>query len=209
MTEFGVDLDYRPSSYFWPLDLNKHLLTSIKGDLRREFVRGKLEENDLDSVSQEILHSDLEESERLLAGRFHPAFMGGEYLPEVEERELEIARITIASTTYDVTVVRATLINQQIHYRVVDEYDDDTLSNKTECTSSKPLTLGELEAFLNGAWTLFDVLDMNFQHVDYDLDSMLDFVMPSSEFYPDFGTLYHNRIIAWRLEKIKSLGLED
>ncbi|MCG7932567.1 MAG: hypothetical protein N0E44_21335 [Candidatus Thiodiazotropha lotti] len=209
MTDFGIDLDYRPSSYFWPHDLDKHLLTSIKGDLRREFVREKLEENSLDSVSQELLHSELTESEKHLAGRFHPAFMGGEYLPEVEAREIEIARVSIASTTHDVTVVRACKTGQIIHYRVVDEYDGDTLSSNTECTSEKPLSLGELEAFFNGAWPLFDVLDMNFEHVDYDLDSMLNFVMPSSEFYPNFSTLYINRIIAWQLEMIKKLDLEE
>ncbi|MCG7907178.1 MAG: hypothetical protein JAY95_11685 [Candidatus Thiodiazotropha taylori] len=209
MNDLGIDLDYRPSSYFWPLDLEKHLLTSIKGDLRREFVRSMLEENSLDSVHQELLHSELDEFEKKLAGLYHPAFMGGEYLPGADAREIEIARITIASTTLDVTVVRARKAGQEIHYRVVDEYDGDTLTNNTECTSVKPLTLSELEAFFNGAWPLFGVLNMNFKHMDYDLDSMLNFVMPSSEFYPDFGELYYKRITAWQLEMTKSLDLND
>lgn len=209
MTDFGIDLDYRPSSYFWPLDLDKHLLTSIKGDLRREFVRSMLEENSLDSVHQELLHSELDEIEKHLAGLFHPSFMGGEYLPDAEAREIEIARITIASTTHDVTVVRARKTGHEFHYRVVDEYDGDTLSNNTECTSVKPLTLGELEAFFNGAWPLFDVLDMNFEHVAYDLDSMLNFVMPSSEFYPEFSELYYKRITAWQLKMAKPLDFDN
>jgi hypothetical protein len=209
MNDLGIDLDYRPSSYFWPLDLDKHLLTSIKGDLRREFVRNVLENNSLDSVHQEHLHSELDRFEKMLAGHVHPAFMGGEYLPVAEAREIEIARITIASTTLDVTIVRARKTGQEIHYRVVDEYDGNTLSNNTVCTSVKPLTLGELEAFFNGAWPLFSVLNKNFKHMDYDLDSMLNFVMPNSEFYPDFGKLYNKRITARQLEMTKSLDLND
>ena len=37
----------------------------------------------------------------------HPMFMGGNYLPDAEEGEVEIARIEISSTTRDVTCVFA------------------------------------------------------------------------------------------------------
>ena len=39
--------------------------------------------------------------------RVHPMFMGGNYLPDTEDGEVEIARIEIASTTRDVTCVFA------------------------------------------------------------------------------------------------------
>ena len=55
-------------------------------------------------------------------GRIHPAFMGGEYLPDLSQDEVKIARITIASTTQDVTSVYARRGKNRIHYRVVDEY---------------------------------------------------------------------------------------
>src|ERR1700680_1429675 len=61
-------------------------------------------------------------------------------------------RITIASTTQDVTSVYACRGKYRIHYRVVDEYDGDTLSGRNTRTSARPLSLGELEAFFNGAF---------------------------------------------------------
>jgi hypothetical protein len=92
-------------------------------------------------------------------------FMGGNYLPETEEGEVEIARIEIASTTFDVTSLFAKFENGQIHYRVVDEYEGDTLTGTSEMTSDKPLTLGEMADFFIGAWSLVDVLEMNFEGV--------------------------------------------
>ncbi|MEW8525577.1 MAG: hypothetical protein AB2552_21285 [Candidatus Thiodiazotropha endolucinida] len=207
MSDTGIDLEYRPAGHFWPLDLEKHLLSTITGDLRRQLVREKIEEGDLESVPEDWLVSRLDELSRTRIGNVHPAFMGGEYLPDPGEREIEIARITIASTTQDVTAVRATQSNSQILYRVVDEYDGETLSDSTECMFTEPLTLGQLEVFFNRAWPLFDVLDMNFRDVQYDIDSVLDFVMPDSEHYPEFGMLYRYRIIIWCQERRRGLGL--
>ena len=84
------------------------------------------------------------------------------------------------------------------HYRVVDEYDGDTLSVKNARTSTRLLTLGELETFFNRAWSIFEVLEMNFGYDGYDLDRMLRFVVGvESQFYPQIGELYERRIEAW------------
>ena len=48
-----------------------------------------------------------------------------------------------------------------IRYRVVDEYDGDTLSGASEMTSGSPLTLSELTDFFLNAWTLADVVERN------------------------------------------------
>ena len=79
-----------------------------------------------------------------------------------------------------------------IHYRVVDEYDGDTLSGPNEMTSDKPLTLGELTDFFLNAWSLVDVLEMNFED---DVESALGFFIARSEFYPDLDTLCRLRVI--------------
>jgi hypothetical protein len=50
-----------------------------------------------------LAQSALSDSDRQALGRIHPAFMGGEYLPDLAQSEVMIARITIASTTQDVT----------------------------------------------------------------------------------------------------------
>jgi hypothetical protein len=116
--------------------------------------------------------------------RLHPAFMGGEYLPDLMETEVEIARITIASTTQDVTSVYARRGRNRIRYRVVDEYNGETLAGKNTRTSTWPLTLGELEAFFNGAWSIFDVLAMKLGRGGYDRDELLGFVVGvESKFY--------------------------
>lgn len=55
--------------------------------------------------------------------------MGGEYLPTVSTSEVEFARIRINSTTGDVTSVYTSLLGRRMAYRVVDEYQGDTLSD--------------------------------------------------------------------------------
>jgi len=64
--------------------------------------------------------------------------MGGEYLPNLKPKEVMVARITIASTTQDVTCVYARRTKHRIHYRVVDEYSGDTLSDRRTRSSVKP-----------------------------------------------------------------------
>jgi hypothetical protein len=110
--------------------------------------------------------------------------MGGNYLPETENGEVEIARITIDSTTRGVTSVYARPIEGRIGYRVVDEYGSDTLQDPAEMGSDRPLTLGELVSFFMRAWPLEEVVQMNFEG---DLEGGLGFFTATSDFYPEFG----------------------
>lgn len=123
--------------------------------------------------------------------------MGGEYLPDRRVRELEIARITIQSTTQDVTSVYAFKGRGRFRYRVVDEYGGDYLEGRTQRTSKYPLTLGELTDFLLGAWDLTQVLEMNFEPEDGSLDDVLAFFRGESAFYPEFDELLRSRVTAW------------
>ena len=50
--------------------------------------------------------------------------MSGEYLPDFDGDEVEIARVTLASVTGDVISIRARGQHALIHYRIVDEYED-------------------------------------------------------------------------------------
>ena len=146
---------------------------------------------------------------RQALGRIHPAFMGGEYLPDLTPNEVMIARITIASTTQDVTCVYARRGKNRIHYRVVDEYDGETLSERNTRTSTRPLTLGELEAFFNGAWSIFDVLEMNFgrRRLRPGPRCSRFVVGVESQFYPQIGELYRRRIEAWAAARQRRTGL--
>ena len=117
--------------------------------------------------------------------------MGGEYLPTVRSVEMEIARISIQSTTGDVTSVYARLAGPRIVYRVVDEYGGDTLSGPTTRTSTRPLTMGQWVEFFLGAWDLYVCLDANFEG---DLERMLEFFEGDSEFYPYFDSELRRRV---------------
>jgi len=177
-----LDLSYRPGSYFWPITHETHLIAAIKGERRRNIIRAAFDANTVTPLDEHYAAPVLDEQDRRALGRLHPSFMGGEYLPNRQETEVEIARINIDSTTSDVTSVYAKAGKSRIYYRVVDEYNGDTLSDKRTRTSRRPLTLAELVEFLLGAWPLNEVLEMN----ELDRQGAQDFTNPSSEFYPEF-----------------------
>ena len=149
-----------------------------------------------------LAKSALSEEERRAIGRIHPALMGGEYLPDLDATEIEIARISIRSTTGDVTSLYARRGEGCIHYRVVDEYDGDTLTGDNERSSDKPLTLGELYAFFTATWPFMDVLEMNYEG---DLEGKLGFFRGRSEFYDEFDALLRERVCAAYVESQEDL----
>lgn len=113
----GINLQFRPRSYFWPLGLEKHLLVRIKGAERKAALKKFIDANLLDALPDFLAQSALSDDERQALGRIHPAFMGGEYLPDLLRKEVAIMRITIASTTQDVTSVYARRGKNRIYYR--------------------------------------------------------------------------------------------
>jgi hypothetical protein len=193
-----IDLDFRPKSYFWPTALETHLLSRIKGAERKAALKRLLDSGRPEDIPDFLAKSALSSAERQALGRIHPAFMGGEYLPDLMPTETMIARITIASTTQDVTCVYARRGKNRIHYRVVDEYEGQTLSGRNTRTSVKPLTLAELGTFFSGAWLLLDVLEANFGDHGYDEEEVLGFVVAiESEYYPELDRVYRERITDW------------
>ena len=201
----GIDLSFRPTSYFWPLSAKTHLLATIKGEARRAKTERLLDLGDIKQLNEFLATSTLTEEDRRMWGRIHPSFMGGEYLPDRAEREIEIARITIASTTMDVTSVYARIAGKRIAYRVVDEYGGETLSNKGLRTSVRPLSLGQLEQFFISAYRLDEVVKFN----ELDQAGAQAFVSPSSSFYPQFGQLIRRRIKQWIPAPEEELEKED
>lgn len=189
----ALDLGYRPSSYFWPITHETHVIAAIKGERRRKAIRAAFDANNVGPLDEYYATPVLHEEDRRALGALHPSFMGGEYLPNRQETEVEIARINIRSTLSDVTSVYARAGKSRLYYRVVDEYSGDTLAGKRTRTSKRPLTLAELLEFFLGAWHLKDVLAMN----ELDREGAQDFTNPSSEFYPDFAAAIRARIHSW------------
>lgn len=193
----AIDLAYRPESYFWAKDSNIKLSSDIKGAERKALYERAIQTNNVALANSLIADPDLSSEERTSFGRIHPNFMGGEYLPDREDEEVEIARITIASTTRDVTCVYAKRGKNRIYYRVVDEYNGDTLNQPTR-TSSKPLTLKQLTEFFLKSWDLISCLDVNFESDGYPRDDVQNFIVDaSSNFYAEFGTLITLKIDEW------------
>ncbi len=193
-----IDLNYRPHSYFWARDHGIPLISDIKGAERRKFYERALEADLTELVDAELLQHTLPSEQRQAQGRIHPAFMGGEYLPDQRPGEVEIARITIASTTQDVTCVYARPVGRRIYYRVVDEYSGDTLDGRGHRTSLKPLTLGQLTDFFLKSWDLITCLDANFESHAYPRDEVHGFIVDaSSSFYAEFEELIRARIDEW------------
>ena len=132
--------------------------------------------------------------------------MGGEYLPDRDDAEIEIARITIASSTQDVTCIYASRTDDGITYRAVDEYEGDTLTETRTRSSRLPLTVSELADFFLQAWDLLRVLDMNFDSDGRRADEVRAFFWGSSEFYPGFKALIAHRVEEWLEPQLAALA---
>jgi hypothetical protein len=193
LSNASLDLSYRPESYFWPITHETHTIAAIKGERRRNAIREAYDTNRVTTLDEYYSTPVLQEADRRALGMLHPSFMGGEYLPNRQETEVEIARITIDSTTSDVTSIYAKAGRSRIYYRVVDEYGGDTLSGKRTRTSTRPLSLEELLRFFLGAWSLQEVLEGN----NLDREGAQDFTHPSSEFYPQFSEAVRALIDSW------------
>ena len=193
-----IDLKYKPHSYFWAASKGIHLSSNIMGAERKAMYEHLVAQGRGNEIDEWIAKSVLSNDERAHLGRIHPAFMGGEYLPKRVNEEVEIARITIASTTQDVTCVYAKQGKDRIYYRVVDEYNGDTLNNSGKKTSKEPLTLVQLTDYFLGSWDLLTCLDYNFSEYGYDEDQVKAFIVDaSSSYYAEFGSLIDERIDDW------------
>ena len=197
----AIDLDFRPRGYFWPLDLGVTPHAFIKGADRRARVERMYADGREDEIAPELMDPVLSDAARKALGSIHPSFMGGEYLPSLGTDEVEVARISIASTTQDVTCVYARREGEWIYYRVVDEYEGSTLDGPAEKQSKQPLTLKELTDFFLDTWDLRGVLEINFGDYGMPEDRVIGFVTEASSlYYPEFGALIFEYIDSWLAE---------
>jgi hypothetical protein len=205
----AIDLAYRPESYFWAYDNNIKLASDIKGAERKAMYERAIQSGDTELATAIISVPDLTHEERKAQGSIGPGWMGGEYLPNRKLEEVEIARITIASTTQDVTCVYAKRGKSRIYYRVVDEYEGMTLDERTR-TSVKPLSLIELFNFFIKGWDLFCCLEANFCNHGYEREEVQAFIVDaSSSFYAEFGDLVKQRTDTWVDQRREECGLDE
>lgn len=205
----GIDLDYRPACYFWALDTNVLLPSGISGEARRKLFRARIEAGTTvhDGLDVELLDKPTREA----WGRLHPTNMGGEYLPPLRKGEVEIARISLASTTADQISVRARRVRERIRYRVVDEYTDDPAYVCHPASSDSPLCLRDLIALMEsaseGGSIIFPILAMNSR--DSRSDELATFITVSSDFYADLGRYYRALTDAFLEERAREKSDES
>ena len=186
-----IDYSRRPEDYSEPFDPEELMLSRISGAARRKVVRKMIREGRMNAVPEGFDSPVLSHEERRAWARYNPSFLGGEYLPPCRDYEVEIARVTIRSTTFDVVSVRAKYGKNRISYRINDEYNGDNLGEKHTRTSIRPLTLGSLLDFLTGAWSLYESVEYNYPD---DLEGQLGFFWGESQVYPEFDEALREKV---------------
>jgi hypothetical protein len=136
-----IDYSFRPRSY-WRVEDIRQLVANIKGAGRKKTALWLIEQGRLDQAEDFILADTLSDCDRTLAGQVHPTLMGGEYLPDYGRSEVEIARVTMDSTTQDVISIRAQPHRRGIGFSAVDEYDSSFTIKPS--FAKRPLSLHQL-----------------------------------------------------------------
>ena len=100
----------------------------IKANYRRGFVSRAMRDQGTDSIPDLWKSHEFSEVLKNWFGRQNPQFRGGEDLPDLENGEVEIARLTLANSVHgEVTSLRAKLTKEhgKISLRMVDEYESE------------------------------------------------------------------------------------
>ena len=208
------ELEWRPGSYADFDDPVALVLNGIQGQMRREMARDMLTaegehrefvDTQLGPIQPGLLEERAHENFiHTMSGCHSPVWMGGEYLPDVDSGEIEIARIILQSTLMDVISVRAQWRSGRYHYRIVDEYKS-TFDISRE-SSSKPLTLGQLIDLLQSSscpdstypcGMVERFWEAEREHGMESLEDNVNFVSIESDFYPKLADWYDQRSEEW------------
>ena len=203
MSAEQLNLRYRPTSYWADEESPRSRIHRIKGEDRRDTAWSVLDRGEPDQLADPEFDQSLSDEIRDFRGRIHPSLMGGEYLPDFDEGEVEIARVALASVTGDVISIRARRDQGRVRYRIADEYETVFHFRPTE--SEGPLTLGELINLIDsvkgeGSYPDFGqgLTDVFRDAIDNgEPEELAQFVTVSSDFYPDLEPYYAAEGQAW------------
>ena len=146
----NIDYSYQPKSYWDEDSVLQTILRDVKGAERRKMIKAYYEDGNFQELDSVFMQSSLTNDERKHLGAIHPMFLGGEYLPDYNPGETEIARIELKSVTQDVISLRVNKKNGLLRYSLVDEYDAHTFW-PAKRTGKKPFTLAELIDFTDNS----------------------------------------------------------
>ena len=139
--------------YFAPAPTpEEEALRRIKGTYRQEFIKRAIEEDGLGTIPPQWTEHTLGPIFQNALGGQNPARRGGEDLPDLDEGEVEIARLTLVNAVHgEVTSLRARPASDAtgILLRVADEYDTEF---ELPCARiEKPLTAEGVISFLRNS----------------------------------------------------------
>jgi hypothetical protein len=210
-----IDLNYRPITY-WPEALDQEqLLSRIQGESRRTIARNVLAEEGFAGLNAFLARETLDDEDRREWGLLHPHCMGGEYLPQMGVEDVEIARISLASTTGDQISIRASHAGEKIRYSVCDEYESNYELAFTE--SEQPLTLGELIVLIGDSKNRDEeqpggLLVCHWENMiswGNCPDEAVRFAWIQSAWYPELAAYYEQVAGDWCEQKQKELGYDE
>ena len=183
-------LDFVPETYWDELD--SHIGKDLNEFERR--LRAAISTGDWSDI-------------RLPAVQF--GFEGGNYLPKFLNCEVEIARLALESTTWDVKSIRARPTSRGIAYRVVDEYDNKYSFRPK--TSRRPLSMRLLVDLIEGLNVDGVSSSPAALRADQTADNakeirqMETFVTVSSDFYPSLEAWYSYEAERWAKDQLLEL----
>ena len=213
------DFEFRPESYWESADA---IFANVKGEWRRKKIRRAVEDGSVDEVPPEVFADSLDDKIRRKTGAIHPSMMGGEYLPDYLPAEIEVARISLRSTTGDVIALRARPEKTGIAFRWSDEYEEDGGGQKYVIRrhgwSQNPLSLDELiELFKSTTCPDYqhnpgaNIIEM-FRNDQWDEwgtpEEAVGFASMGSAFYPELAAWYDADSIRWYREKTQQVVYE-
>ena len=203
------DLEYRPKSYFYPASLETKILAQIKGQERKKAILSFIKDNKRipdTFFKEESLPSDI----RNELSKVHPIFMGGEYLPDTEENEVEIARIVMKSATQDIFSIRAQMNDETINYSIIDENENEF--QLAVISSINTFSLSEMINFIDHSTIIgSDPPDLYGGGRKWAFDnekdlSAWDFETVQSDFYNELEPWYDLQNYIWLIEKRIDFG---
>jgi hypothetical protein len=211
-------MNYSPESYRNLPLIEEFIINNVKGEARRQEIRRVIMEEGIDGIDFNQAKFKLTDDELTTWGKLHPANMGGEYLPDLERHEYEIARIVQDTTTQDVISIRAKYsINgtaEQIIYRICDEYESEfKWSDKVPRVTKKPMAMKDLILMINSAYRVSDECcdirtgGLVFADREYHCEKGISIKecaqhsQVTSQYYPDLSMWYKSEASEWMQSK--------
>jgi hypothetical protein len=106
-----------------PSSKEEAVIRRIKGNFRREFVMRAVLGEGIESVPPAWLEHDISSFLKDYLTSRHPRARGGEDLPDLEDGQVEIARLSLTNSVHgEVTSLRAKRDGDAIALSMVDEY---------------------------------------------------------------------------------------